>query len=550
MCHHWAADNFSESRNRFEFSNQTKIRNHTRKNEIMKKKPIRSATLVAGAIPLLAGMALAANHREAPITALDHKADITDIFAFRSYDGDANPANDPNTVTMIMCVDPLLEPGNGPNYFPFDDDINYEIKVDNNNDAQADVTFQFRFTTEQRLPNVFTTMAGIAGGAVAPANSPNNLNGDSTVGAPVVPDRIDEFSDGGLGQRQTYTVTMVTGPGSSSVGTDITGGTRYAVPANVGPRTMDYEALFAAGTYTNLPQGISAFAGTVNDPFWIDLGGAFDTLNLRTGASGVAGVLTSAEDAATTNFAPDFVAGYSVNAIAIEVPLSVLQAVTGGPEITDTLGIWCTTSRPRVTVRRAPFDARSSGTFRQIQRMGNPLVNELIIGTGMKNLFSMEQPLNDSQFAPFVLDPVVARVANALYGGALGIPPVPRLDLLPLVQYIPPIAANSDNPGPIADLLRLNVTIPATPVASASRMGFIAGDSAGFPNGRRLFDDVTDIALRVVVGGVLAGGTPAADGDYFTAGVNDMLGDGVNVDEVGYRTSFPYLGSASSGRDL
>ena len=135
----------------------------------MKSKRIKSAATLAGAIPLVAGSALAANHREAPITALDHKADITDVFAFRSYGPAANAAGN-NKVTMILCVDPLLEPGNGPTYFPFDDDINYEIKVDNNNDAQADVTFQFRFTTEQRLPNVFTVMAGIAGGKIAPAN--------------------------------------------------------------------------------------------------------------------------------------------------------------------------------------------------------------------------------------------------------------------------------------------------------------------------------------------------------------------------------------------
>lgn len=517
----------------------------------MKKNPSLTAAALVTALPIFAATAMAANHREAPITALDHKADITDVFAFRSYDGDADPSNDPQTVTLIMCVDPLLEPGNGPNYFPFDEEIMYEIKVDNNNDAQADLTFQVRFTTVQReaFAGVFTTVAGVAGGAVAPDNAPDDLDGNPTTGNPVIPDRIDEFTDGGLGRYQTYTVTMVDAAGTS---TDITtGATRYAVPANVGPRTMDYEALFTAGTYTGLGMGISTFAGTVDDPFFIDLGGAFDTLNLTLGASGVPGVLTADEDSATTNFAPNYVAGYGVNAIALEVPNTVLAATTGTADIDTTLGIWATTSRPRVTVRRAPFDARSSGTFRQIQRMGNPLVNELVIGTGMKNLFSMEQPLKDEQFATFVLDPVIARVANAAYGGALGIPDVPRLDLLPLVQYVPPFTSNSDNAGPIADLLRLTLAVPATPVASANRLGFIFGDPAGFPNGRRLFDDVTDIALRVVVGGVLAGGTADDDGnengDYFTGGINNMLGDGVNVNDVPFRTSFPYLAGAPSG---
>ena len=262
----------------------------------MKTKRIQTAATLAGAIPLVAGSALAANHREAPITALDHKADITDVFAFRSYGPTANT----NNVTMILCVDPLLEPGNGPNWFPFDDDIMYEIKVDNNNDAQADVTFQFRFTTEQRLPNVFTTYAGIAGGANAPANSPPNAAGMPTVGTPVVPDRINDFNDAGLGQRQTYTVTMVKTGGNTSI---VGSGALYAVPANVGPRTMDYPALFAAGTYTGLTGGISTFTGTVNDPFWIDLGGAFDTLNLRPATGPLPGVMSAANDAAAANVA-------------------------------------------------------------------------------------------------------------------------------------------------------------------------------------------------------------------------------------------------------
>jgi hypothetical protein len=142
----------------------------------------------------------AANHREAPITALDHKADITDLYAFRSYDGGSTPK-----VTMIVGVDPLLEPANGPNYFPFDPDILYEIKVDNNHDAVEDIGFQFRFTTEQRLPTLFQGYAGISGGAVAPANSPAPV----PPGTALVPDRIDSFESAGLGTRQTYTLTMV-----------------------------------------------------------------------------------------------------------------------------------------------------------------------------------------------------------------------------------------------------------------------------------------------------------------------------------------------------
>jgi hypothetical protein len=177
--------------------------------------------------------------------------------------------------------------------------------------------------------------------------------------------------------------------------------------------------------------------------------------------------------------------------------------------------------------------------------MGNPLINELLIGTGHKDRFSMDQPKNDSQFASFFLDPPLARVVNALTGGAVAIPPSPRTDLLPVVTYAPPIAATGTPPGPIADLLRLNTGVNPTPVGSTSlnRLGLLGGDPAGFPNGRRVFDDVTDIALRLVVGGVLAGPP------FSSSPINARLGDGVNVNDAAYRTSFPFLASSASGRN-
>ncbi|MEO8937491.1 MAG: DUF4331 family protein, partial [Burkholderiaceae bacterium] len=199
-----------------------------------------------------------------------------------------------------------------------------------------------------------------------------------------------------------------------------------------------------------------------------------------------------------------------------------------------------TTSRPRTLVRRAPLPAQSAGSYSQIQRLGNPLINELLIGIGSKDRFSMDQPKNDSQFASFFLDPTLARVINAATGGAVAIPPAPRTDLLPLVTYAPPIAAPGTPAGPIADLLRLNTGVAPTPLPNQSRLGVLGGDGAGFPNGRRLNDDVVDIALRVVVG-VL---NPA-----FNVVPNNRLGDGVNSNDVPYRTTFPYLGNAPSGRN-
>src|SRR4030095_12486165 len=264
-------------------------------------------------LPSTVPVVWAANHREAPITALDHKADITDYFAFVSYDN-------PSKVTFILNVDPLLEPANGPNYFPFDPEILYEIKIDNNNDAVEDVTFQFRFKTDIRLPNVFTGYVGVAGGVNAPANSPAPV----PPGSPIIPPAItalDGAGSTGLSLRQTFTVTMI----RNRVRTELTSGkTLFAVPSNVGPRTMpNYKALAQQGIYS-LSNNIKVFAGTVDDPFWIDLGAAFDSLNFRPSAfaTGVPGVLSDAQDANDTqNFAADDVSGYNVNTIAIEVPI-------------------------------------------------------------------------------------------------------------------------------------------------------------------------------------------------------------------------------------
>ncbi len=490
-------------------------------------RPKSLSSLVLASLLCMAPLVQASSHREAPIVALDHKADITDVYAFRSYDAGATPR-----VTLILNVDPFLEPGNGPNWFPFDPDILYEIKIDNSNDAVEDIVFQIRFTTEQRLPNLFTVYAGSGAGVVAPFNSPPPV----LPGTLLVPPRIVDFTSPGLGQRQSYTVTMIKGGVATPI-TNSSGQPLYALPANVGSRTMDYDALFSQATYTtNLPN-VKVFSGTVDDPFWIDLGGAFDTLNTRVL------FLTPGQDASLQNIAADTVSGYAVNTIAIEVPVSLLTrtgAVEASSSMAATIGVWGTTSRQRTTVRRSPLPAVSSGSFQQIQRMGNPLINELLIGTGFKDRFSMDQPKNDSQFASFFLDPTLARILNALTGGVVAIPSPPRSDLLPLVNYAPPIAAPGTPPGPIADMLRLNTGVPPTAAASANRLGLLGGDAAGYPNGRRLMDDVVDISLRVVAG-VLAPG--------FNVSPNNILGDGVNVNDAPYRTTFPYLANAPSGRE-
>src|SRR4029077_17430669 len=202
------------------------------------------------------------------------------------------------------------------------------------------------------------------------------------------------------------------------------------------------------------------------------------------------------------------------------------------------IGTYGATSRRRIRVRRDSEQADAGKSqWRQVNREGNSLINELIIGTGSKDKFSTDDPVNDKQFANFVLDPLLAQLFASL---GIPVPPPPRNDLLLLVQYEPPICpgCGKGDAGPVADLLRLNTGIPPTAVGSQKRLGFLAGDNAGYPQGRRPIDDVVDISSRAVAG-ILA------DPNKF----GTRIGDGVNTNEVGYRTTFPYVMPAHSGRD-
>jgi len=473
-------------------------------------KKLKSIVALAMSLCMLAPPSLfASSHREAPITALDRAADVTDWYAFVSYD-------DPTKVTFILNVDPLLEPANGPNYFPFDPSVLYEMHVDNDRDGLDDVTFQFRFNTEIRQPNLFTGfVGGIAG--IPPITS---LSGQGSEG---------------LSLRQTYTVTMVKNGKSTNLSN---GHTLYAVPSNVGPLTMpDYQSLFNQGVQS-LGNGVTVWAGTADDPFFIDLGAAFDSLNFR---KGIGPVLPPEIDADNThNYAPDAVGGYNVNSIVLEVPITMLTVdgkIHPASDKRAVIGTYGSTSRHEITVRRSPNPDQNLGKFQQVNREGNPLINELIIGTGFKDRFSMDDPKNDSQFANFVLEPVLASVFSSL-----GVPvaPNPRKDLLILVQYEAPICpgCGPKDLGPVADLLRLNTGIPPTPVGSQLRLGFIAGDVAGYPNGRRPIDDVFDISARAVEG-ILVDPTK-----YGLA-----LGDGVQTKTEGFNNSFPYVIPANDGRN-
>lgn len=469
----------------------------------------QGVALLAAAFLIQPAPVLASSHREAPITALDQKADITDWYAFVSPEK-------PDHVVFIMNVDPFLEPANGPNYFPFDPGILYEMKIDNNHTGMPAVTFQFRFKTEITQPGIFTGYVGNLAG-IPPITS---LTGPGAAGLNLV---------------QTYSVTIVT----PTLKQDLGGGQNLiAVPANVGPRTMpNYNALRQQGIYT-LSNNIRVFAGTVADPFFVDLGAALDSLNFRQAAGG--GVLSAAQDADDThNYAPNTLGGYDCNTIALEVPISMLTSDNKVHAATDkqaVIGSWATTSRKQMSVLSA-LTGGKEGAWSQVQRLGNPLINELIIGTGSKDRFSTDVPTNDAQFANYFLNPLLAQIFGSI---GIPVPPAPRTDLLILAQYMAPICpgCTAADAGPVADLLRLNTGIAPVPFATAHRLGFLAGDTNGFPNGRRLNDDVIDIAARAV-GGILVDGKK-----YGTA-----IGDGVNMPAVPPGQSFPFVAAAYEGRD-
>ena len=390
---------------------------------------MRSACAITLAAPVVHPKPLlASSHREAPITALDHKADITDWFAFVSPEH-------PDRVILILNVDPFLEPSNGPNYFPFDPNVLYEMKIDNDHDGLADITFQIQFKSQIQNARPVHRVRGRRGRH--PAHH-----------------RAEGPGSEGLSECRPTRVTMLTKAHDEQLNN---GQTLYAVPTNVGPRTMpNYTALRQQGIYT-LSNGIRVFAGTVSDPFFIDLGANFDSLNYRQAAGG--GVLPAAIDADNQhNYAPNALAGFNVNTIVLEVPITLLTSdgkVHPATDAAAVIGTWGTTSRRRLSVLG---QATEQGGWAQVQRLANPLINELIIGTGSKDRFSMDAPANDAQFANFFLNPLLATVLGTI---GVPVPPAPRTDLLPLVQYMAPICPGcpANGGGPIADLLRLNTGI-------------------------------------------------------------------------------------------
>jgi hypothetical protein len=445
-------------------------------------------TTAAGllAVTSIAGPALGASHREAPLIAFDPSADITDLYAFVSPDA-------PDTVTIIADYNGFQEPSGGPNFYPFNPDVTYWIKVDNTGDGVEDLTWAFDFETSVANPDSFLYSGYGPIGAV-----------DSNV-------------------TQTYSVAQN--------GETIAEGLAVP-PPNIGPRTTpEYKALSRAGIHP-LGEGGQVFAGQVDDPFFVDLGSIFDLGGLRPFNEAHLIPLD-------TRRGEDDLAGFNVNAIAVQLPTAALtndgQAVAAPDAANAVIGVWAGASRMAPTA-----DGGSEPV--QVSRLGNPLINEVIIPVGKKDLWNSHGPADDGQYEANYLNPELAAIVNTIYPSLPDARTADRGDLvLILGQGIPGV--NQTNAEGLMDMLRLNMGIP--PAEKADPMAAVAGDVAGFPNGRRLTDDVVDIEIRAVADGY---GAFLAD----TFGLpnlepNNLVGDGCAANDVKFTKAFPYLGEAHSG---
>jgi len=480
---------------------------------------------IAGALLIAAtsvGGVLASSHREAPAIAGDPGADNTDLYAFVSPD-------DPNSLTIIANYVPLEEPAGGPNFFPFDPQVKYEIKIDNSGDGKSDVTYSFRFSTKRTATN----FAGI----------PTFLYNDGPV---------TELKDPNLLVRQTYDLWR----NGDKVADNVP-----VPPVNIGPRsTPDYADLAAAAVKT-LGDGTKVFAGQRDDAFFVDLGSIFDLAGLRP---------FNELHAITLPAAPgiDDVDGFNTNSIALRVPLQKLtedHRLPSGPNDPDAVvGVWATASRQKYRTLNADGSMSAWGPWQQVSRLGNPLINEVIIPTSKKDYWNSQKPWKDSQFAKYYLAPEVTAVANALYD-ALDTPATSnRADLVAILLTGIDIPDSATVPGGLrftrtgstrADMLRVNTGIKPNGAGACvfgvdgggtpSRLGAIDGDLCGFPNGRRLLDDVTDIELRALVEGY--GPTLNAVLGVPNRSPNNMLGDGVDANDMPFLSAFPYIGTPHQG---
>ena len=500
----------------------------------------------------------ASSHREAPLIARDPYADNTDVYAFISPDR-------PDSVTLIANYIPLEWPESGPNFFEFDDNVRYEIHVDNVGDARSHLTFRFEFDTRTRNPNTFLYNTG----------------------------PITSLDDPDWNKPQTFTLTQLTARGRGQPSSSVLGRNLATPPVYVGAKsTPNYEALATAAIHTigSGADAIKVFAGQRDDPFFVDLGSVFDLLSLR----GQAPPIGYAPGQDQSNLPLDGVAGYNTHTIAIQVPISRLMAnddyegdEQGGEPV---IGVWATASRRSTRVLNGVggiLDGRGAeshtGNFVQVSRLGMPLVNEVVIPLALKDAFNNLRPEQDAGIYTAdtdvgnllqrsVLDPELQRLLKALYD--VPNPGANRLDLQAIfltgLKTTKPFTINTAG-GPVtlppgtnvnmpsdvqpAEMLRLNTAPPFRPGVEGSvcaptpnyQLGLLGGDACGFPNGRRLQDDVTDIELLAVAGAAYS--VLTNDTFEFNPALIGVLRDGVNQNDKELLSTFPYVATPWSGTE-
>lgn len=437
------------------------------------------ASSVAGLASLSPELADASSHREAPLISREPQLDNTDVYAFVSPD-------QTGSVTLVANWIPLEEPNGGPTFYPFATSTAHDINIDNDGDARPDVIYRWTFRSSYRDRNTFLYNTGV----------------------------VTSLDDPDLNFRQTYTLQRITKYGVRT----ILRNARVA-PSFTGPASMPNYQTLSDAAVTALPGGGKSFAGQADDPFFLDLR-IFDLL--------YGGNLSEVGQ--------DTLKGYNVNTIALQVPKSDL-ALRGTVTRNPVIGVWSTTSRAGVSV--TTHDNRA---LVQVSRLGMPLVNEVVIPVGKKDRFNATRPTGDAAFLPFITSPEVPRLVQALYG--IPAPATPRRDLVevfltgicglcgPVTTDLNSQLINQDvrrSAFRPSEQLRLNMTVP--PASTPSRLGVLGGDFAGFPNGRRLADDVVDVTLRVAEGILLPNPHPAVP----------TLGDAVDANDHAFRTTFPYV---------
>ena len=433
----------------------------------------------------------ASSHREAPLISNEPAVDATDVYAFV-------PKGATNDVAFVVNWYPFENPAGGPNFYMFSPQAYYDINIDNNGDAKADVIYRWQFKNHYRNLDQFLYNTGT----------------------------VTSLTDPDLNFYQTYSLKRIVGHSSTTLVSNA-----KAAPSNSGSASIpDYGSLRSQATYSLGSHG-KTYAGQADDPFFLDL----RVFDLAYGGN-------------FSEVGHDTLTGYNVNSVVLTVPQSDV-ALKGNATRNPVVGVWSTTERASTLASPNSPTRLYDGRYAQVSRLGNPLVNEVVIPLGKKDKFNASSPSKDSQFASFVTQPILADVLQAVYG--IPAPAAPRNDLVETFltgYYIGsagPVQAdlnsqllNKDvlakNFAP-SEELRLNMSV--APTASPNRLGVVGGDLAGFPNGRRLGDDVIDIALQAEEGVLLPGHPSSVDG----------LGDGVNANDVSFSSSFPYVALPHSG---